>query len=91
MYNETLTDFKENLTEKIIKLKRFKESNDMPNYAILVHSLKSDCKYLGFTKLAEMSYEHELKSKANDQDYVNNNFENLVKECIRIKIIIDKY
>ena len=91
MYNETLEDFKNNFNEKIIKLKRFKEANDMPNYAILVHSLKSDCKYLGFTKFAEISYEHELKSKANDSEFVTNNFENLVKECAKVKVIIDKY
>ena len=35
----------------------------MSNYAILVHSLKSDAKYLGFTKLAELAYNHELKVK----------------------------
>ena len=38
----------------------------MANYAILVHSLKSDSKYLGFTKLAELSYQHEMESKANN-------------------------
>ena len=38
----------------------------MSDYAIEVHSLKSDCKYLGFMKLADISYQHELKSKEND-------------------------
>jgi len=91
MYNDTLEDFKSNFNKKLIDLKTFKEANDMSNYAILVHSLKSDCKYLGFTKLAELSYEHELKSKENDIEFVKNNFETLVKEAIRIKVIIDKY
>ena len=35
-------------------------------YKILVHSIKSDAKYLGFKDLAEKSYEHEMKSKEND-------------------------
>jgi len=91
MYNDTLEDFKSNFNKKLIDLKTFKEAYDMSNYAILVHSLKSDCKYLGFTKLAELSYEHELKSKENDIEFVKNNFETLVKEAIRIKVIIDKY
>lgn len=90
-YNETLEEFKKSLDEKIIKLKRFKEANDMKNYSILVHSLKSDCKYLGFNKLAEISYEHEIKSKENNIEYIINNFDNLVKNFIKIKIIIDKY
>ena len=46
----------------------------MTNYAIEVHSLKSDSKYFGFTKLAELSYNHELKSKDNDIEYATDNF-----------------
>ena len=62
-YNETLNDFLESVFEKLEEIKIYKEAKDMPNYAILVHSLKSDSKYLGFTKLAEISYNHELKAK----------------------------
>ena len=54
----------------------------MANYAIEVHSLKSDCKYLGFTTLAQLSYQHELKSKANDVEFVNENYDDLIlKGC----------
>lgn len=31
----------------------------MEDYKVVVHSIKSDAKYLGFSKLAEKSYEHE--------------------------------
>ena len=58
--------------------------NDLSNYAIAAHSLKSDSKYFGFEKLAEMSYEHEMKAKVGDRDFVNNNFGDLEKEFIRI-------
>jgi CheY-like chemotaxis protein len=53
-------------------------SKDMANYAVYVHSLKSDAKYFGFTKLAEIAYEHELKSKAGDTYYVYENLNDLV-------------
>ena len=43
----------------------------MENYAIEVHSLKSDCKYLGFMTLADIAYQHELKSKENDEKTEN--------------------
>ena len=56
-----------------------------------VHSLKSDCKYLGFTKLAELSYQHELKSKENDIEYVINNFNSLEEEYKRVRRIVTKY
>lgn len=48
MYNETMDDFLEEINEKLPKLVEYKNNNDMPNYAIIVHSIKSDSKYLGF-------------------------------------------
>ena len=51
MYNETMGDFLNEINEKYPNAKNYKELGDMPNYAILVHSIKSDSKYLGFTHL----------------------------------------
>ena len=80
-YNETLEDFLASAEEKLQQIQTYKETSDMPNYAILVHSLKSDSKYLGFTKLAELSYQHEMESKANNFNYVYDNY-NLVKQYL---------
>lgn len=91
MYNETCEDFLNEINEKYPKAKEYKETGDMPNYAILVHSIKSDSKYLGFTKLAELAYDHELKSKDNDIDYVNNNFSSLESEINRIINVVKTY
>lgn len=41
--------------------------------------------------MAEMSYEHEMKSKSNDEAYVNSNFEELEREFIRITMTVEKY
>ena len=65
-YDETVVDFLSGVEEKLSNIKKYKENGDMPNYAILVHSLKSDAKYLGLTSLAEISYQHEMDSKANN-------------------------
>ena len=91
MYNETMSDFLNEINEKYPQAKEYKNQGDMPNYAILVHSIKSDSKYLGFTRLAELAYEHELKSKDNDIDFVNNNFSTLEEEINRIINIVKKY
>lgn len=91
MYNETLQDFLNGVAKKISDIKRYKESSDMPNYAILVHSLKSDAKYLGFTKLAELAYNHEMKSKENDITYVYNNYDTLMAEASRIINLAGQY
>ena len=69
-YDATLEDFLEAVDKKMADIKKFKEMADMANYAILVHSLKSDAKYLGFTRLAEISYNHEMESKANNSNFI---------------------
>ena len=91
MYNETVSDFLNSVSKKLADIKKYKEASDMPNYAILVHSLKSDSKYLGFTKLAELAYNHEMKSKANDITYVYTNYDELMKEAYRIINVVKEY
>ena len=91
MYNETLNDFLKSVDKKLADIKRYKEASDMPNYAILVHSLKSDSKYLGFTKLAELAYSHELKSKDKDITYVYNHYDELMMEANRIVNLVKEY
>ncbi len=66
MYDETLNDFLDLIDEKLSNLEKFKAINDMQNYAIEVHALKSDARYLGFVKLGDLAYAAELKSKASD-------------------------
>ena len=63
----------------------------MSEYAIDVHALKSDSKYLGFKKLAELSYEHEMKSKENNKEYINEHFDELMNEYNKIMDIINNY
>ena len=91
MYNETMEDFLSEINEKYPSALSYKNQGDMPNYAILVHSIKSDSKYLGFTKLAELAYAHELKSKENDIEFVNANFNELEVEINRIINIVKQY
>ena len=91
MYNSMLSDWFKECNNKFEEMKLYMFKNDMANYATLVHSLKSDSKYFGFNKLAEISYDHEMKSKANDYEYVKSNFILLESEFIRIFNIVEKY
>ncbi|MBR1386006.1 MAG: response regulator [Bacilli bacterium] len=90
-YNETLQDFLSEIDDKLAKIKEYKESQDMENYAILVHSLKSDSKYLGFTSLAELAYNHEMASKAGDVRFVIGSYDALINEANRIIGIVRNY
>lgn len=77
-YNETLKDFVASIPEKLSKVKEYKENTDMPNYAIYVHSLKSDAAYFGFSKLQTCAYNHEIESKANNFMFVYENYDELI-------------
>lgn len=90
-YNDTLGEFLVGVHEKLNQIKEYKESGDMANYAILVHSLKSDARYFGFEKLAELSYQHEMESKANNIYFITENYDKLVEEANKIINIVQNY
>ena len=90
-YNDLLKEFMATIKDKVNNLYRYKNNNDLVNYAILVHSLKSDSRYLGFTKLADIALNHELKSEENDLTYINNNFNLLLNEVREVINIANKY
>lgn len=91
MYNMTINDFMAEVESKWARINEYKNTNNMPDYAIEVHSLKSDCKYLGFMTLANIAYQHELKSKENDSSFVNEHFDELAKEYNNVLEIAKNY
>lgn len=91
MYNDTLTDFLSEIGNRLERIKKFKETSDMANYAIEVHALKSDSKYFGFTKLAELAYNHEMESKKNNMFYVMDHYDELLSEANRILSVVKSY
>lgn len=91
MFNDTLKDFLNESVTRIPAIIRDFNNNDMENYAILVHAMKSDSKYLGFTKLAEMSYEHEMASKNGNIEFVKENINPLIIETNRIINLVKAY
>ncbi len=91
MYNMTINDFMAEVESKWARINEYKNTNNMPDYAIEVHSLKSDCKYLGFMRLADIAYQHELKSKENDSSFVNEHFDELTNEYNKVLEIAKNY
>lgn len=91
MYDETLDDFVLEMEERIPNIEKYKEESDMENYAILVHALKGDSKYLGFTKLADLAYNHQIKSQEGNVDYVNKHYDELMNEVNRVMSVINEY
>lgn len=90
-YNENLLEFKDALDSKLTNLEYYKNNNDWENYAILAHSLKSESRYLGFMKDAEVFLEHELKGKESNAEFINANFNTLKDTINSIKNLLDEY
>ena len=90
-YNDTLETFLTDVEDKLSKIKTYKEIADMAKYAILVHSLKSDARYFGFEKLADLAYHNEMESKSNNMYYVTDHFDELMTEANRIVHLVKQY
>ncbi len=91
MYNSIMQEFLNSYTERMQKIISAKNNGDMENYAIEVHALKSDSKYLGFNILADLAYQHELASKSKNVDVVNSSFNQLIQEANRVMQVANTY
>jgi len=87
----TLEDFLNESKTRLPKIEEYRIQKDMANYAILVHAMKSDSKYLGFMKLADLSYQHELASKENNNAFVEEHYDELMNEVGTILTIVKNF
>ena len=90
-YNDNLDEFIDGVESRLDDLAKYKEIADMANYAIIVHSIKSDAKYFGFEHLAELALNHEMKSKENDMYYIYDNYDELIAEIKRVTNLVREY
>ena len=90
-YDEILLEFCDSFVQEVNKFNAYKIAGDMVNYEIIVHALKSNCRTLGFMNTGEMFYQHELASKQNNINYVNEHYNELINEVNRVYAILTKY
>ncbi len=90
-YNEMLDEFMAEIGGKMIQLKEYYEKVDLDNYAILVHALKSEVKYFGFDRLAEILYQHETESKRGNIGFVHTNYDKLIEEIKKTIVLVKEY
>ena len=91
MYDDALETFIGDIGDRLKKIKKAKETSDMANYSVEVHALKSDAKYFGFDRLAEISYQHEMESKKNNMFYITDHYNELIAEVERVMRIVYGY
>lgn len=90
-YEESLKEFKDSCSDKLTNLEFYKNNSDWENYGILAHSTKSEAKYLGFMKDAEIFLQHEMAGKEKNGEFILNHFEELKDGLIRIDALLAEY
>ena len=90
-YNDMLEDFLKEFEGKMANAEKYKNEANMAEYSIIVHSLKSDCKYFGMLELADKFYRHEMAGKENNYYFVSTNFDNLKEEAYKMYNVLKKY
>ena len=80
IYTDTAGDIVDDSSEKIELLKTYLDNNNMNNYSVIAHAVKGDAKYMGMTKLAELSDILEKESRAGNIDFIRRNHRNYIEE-----------
>lgn len=66
LYEEVLKDFYTLIDDKSAKIQRLLNEENLHDYTIEVHALKSTARMLGATELSELSFEMEMAGKADN-------------------------
>lgn len=66
-----LEDFYRLIDTKAEKIEQLLRDNDIRNYTIEVHALKSTARMIGATKMSELAFEMEQAGNANNMDAIN--------------------
>jgi CheY-like chemotaxis protein/HPt (histidine-containing phosphotransfer) domain-containing protein len=90
-YKDMLENWYLQKDDLLSKIKDAEETENLINYAIIVHTLKTDSKYFGFDALANLAKNHEAKARNNDKEFIVKNYEELVNELNRLFEIINNY
>ncbi|MDD5836613.1 MAG: response regulator [bacterium] len=91
IYNETFQDYLDGIDEKLKNLERSKNNENWADYGIFAHSIKSDARYLGFTKEAEIFLAHEMAGKEANQHFIEKEYDNLLKTVAYMTSIVKRY
>jgi CheY-like chemotaxis protein/HPt (histidine-containing phosphotransfer) domain-containing protein len=84
-YIPLLKIFYESMDEKASEIEGFFRDNDIKNYTIKVHALKSSARLIGAIGFSEAAQEMENAGKAEDVEYIKANHEALMKRLYKFK------
>ena len=83
-YKSLLIQFATESADKIGSMKKYYNVRDWHNYEILVHALKSTSKMIGISDLSEKAKALEQSAKNNEEQFILDNHEQMVRDYGRI-------
>lgn len=83
-YRSLLEQFASEAEEKNESMSKYFSIHDWHNYEILVHALKSTSKMIGVSGLSEKAKALEMAAKKNDELFILENHESMIRDYIRI-------
>ncbi len=91
VYNETARDVLDEMDNKMADLEKNLENNDLEDYHVVAHALKSDAKYMGMNNLSNLAYNHELAGKEENIEYIQEHYGELMEETNNMREVLKKY
>ena len=79
LYLDLLSDYANSCEDKCKDLNSYLEKEDMKNYSILIHSLKSSSKMVGADMVSALAKDLEDASKKEDLDFIQINHDNFIE------------
>ena len=83
-YRTTMDIFQKKLPEECRKMTDFLAANDMENFAIAVHTMKSTLATIGAMRLSEAAFELEKASKNKETDFCRKRFPELKEKLLSL-------
>ncbi|MCR4888472.1 MAG: response regulator [Ruminococcus sp.] len=83
-YRTLLIQFASGTAEKKNNLEKYLSSDDIKNYEIIIHSLKSSSKMIGDMSLSEKARQLEMAAKEGRREYIRANHYQAMEEYLRL-------
>lgn len=90
-YRETIKIYLEEGVEKRGEAEAALEKGDMLAYSTLVHMLKSNSRLVGASRLGDLAFDLEMKSKEGDAEYCRAHQEALTDEYVKVVTALEQY
>ncbi|MGN0679226.1 MAG: PocR ligand-binding domain-containing protein [Oscillospiraceae bacterium] len=86
---QVMREYYRSLDGRINGLSEMLENNDISNYTINVHSLKSTSRQIGADELGELAFQLEMAGKEGNTAFIREHHGELVEKVAEVKAILD--